>query len=159
MKEGYKEITLLQQREIEARVLAPLIRAFCREFGDERALDVVSRTIKEVARESGRAVAAAHGGGLASLKENCVKKFNEGGALTVVPRRDDDECCAFDVTRCKFAELYKELGCADIGAVLSCERDAAFLEGFDGSLEFVRSETLMNGDARCDFCYRKREVK
>ena len=36
MKEGYKEITLLQQREIEARVLAPLIRAFCSEFGEER---------------------------------------------------------------------------------------------------------------------------
>lgn len=159
MKEGYKEITLLQQREIEARVLAPLIRAFCREFGEVRALEVVRRTIQEVARESGRAAAAVHGGGLASLKENCVKKFNEGGALTVTTRRDDDECCAFDVTRCKFAELYKELGCADIGAVLSCERDAAFLEGFDGSLELVRSETLMEGGARCDFCYRTREAK
>ena len=80
----------------------------------------------------------------------------EGGALTVTPRRDDEECCAFDVTRCKFAELYKELGCADLGAVLSCERDAAFLEGFDESIELVRSETLMEGGSRCDFCYRKR---
>ena len=60
------------------------------------------------------------------------------------------------MTRCKFAELYKELGCADLGAVLSCERDAAFLEGFDKSLELVRSETLMEGGSRCDFCYRKR---
>lgn len=156
MKEGYKEITMLQQREIEARVLAPLIRAFCREFGEERALETARRAIRETARESGRAVSAAHGGGLESLKKNCVEKFNEGGALTVTPRRDDDECCAFDVTRCKFAELYKELGCADLGAVLSCERDAAFLEGFDESLELVRSETLMEGGARCDFCYRKR---
>ncbi len=156
MKEGDKDITLLQQREIEARVLAPLIRAFCREFGEDRALEVVRRAMQEVARESGRAAAAAHGGGLASLKENCVKKFNEGGALTVETRRDDDECCAFDVTRCKFAELYQKLGCADIGTVLSCERDAAFLEGFDGSLELVRVETLMEGGTRCDFCYRKR---
>lgn len=61
-----------------------------------------------------------------------------------------------DVTRCKFAELYQKLGCADIGTVLSCERDAAFLEGFDGSLELVRSETLMGGGTRCDFCYKKR---
>ena len=156
MKEGYKEITMLQQREIEARVLAPLIRAFCREFGEERALETARRAIRETARESGRAVSAAHGGGLESLKKNCVEKFNEGGALTVTPRRDDEECCAFDVTRCKFAELYKELGCADLGAVLSCERDAAFLEGFDENLELVRSETLMEGGARCDFCYRKR---
>ena len=158
MKEGYKEITLLQQREIEARVLAPLIRAFCREFGKERALEVVRRAIQEMARESGRAAAAAHGGGLASFKKNCIAKFNEGGALAVTPRRDDDECCAFDVTRCKFAELYKELGCADLGAVLSCERDAALLEGFDKELEFERSETLMEGGSRCDFCYRKRRA-
>ena len=105
---------------------------------------------------AGSAGSAAHGGGLASLKKNCVEKFTEGGALTVTPRRDDEECCAFDVTRCKFAELYKELGCADLGAVLSCERDAAFLEGFDESLELIRSETLMEGGSRCDFCYRKR---
>lgn len=156
MKEGYKEITMLQQREIEARVLAPLIRAFCREFGEERALETARRAINDMARESGRAVSAAHGGGLASLRKNCVEKFNEGGALTVTPRRDDEECCAFDVTRCKFAELYKELGCADLGTVLSCERDAAFLEGFDENLELVRSETLMEGGSRCDFCYRKR---
>lgn len=156
MKEGYKEITMLQQREIEARVLAPLIRAFCREFGEERALETARRAINDMARESGRAVSAAHGGGLASLRKNCVEKFNEGGALTVTPRRDDEECCAFDVTRCKFAELYKELGCADLGTVLSCERDAAFLEGFDECLELVRSETLMEGGSRCDFCYRKR---
>ena len=87
MKEGYKEITMLQQREIEARVLAPLIRAFCREFGEERALETARRAIRETARESGRAVSAAHGGGLESLKKNCVEKFNEGGALTVTPRR------------------------------------------------------------------------
>ena len=159
MKEGYKEITLLQQREIEARVLAPLIRAFCSEFGEERALGVVRRAIQDVAREAGRAAAAAHGGGLESLKKNCIAKFNEGGALTVTPRRDDGECCVFDVTRCKFAELYKELGCADLGAALSCERDAAFLEGFDEGLEFERSETLMEGGARCDFCYRKRSAE
>lgn len=53
MKEGYKEITMLQQREIEARVLAPLIRAFCREFGEERALETARRAIRETARESG----------------------------------------------------------------------------------------------------------
>ena len=76
MKEGYKEITLLQQREIEARVLAPLIRAFCREFGEGRALGVVRRAIQDVAREAGRAAAAAHGGGLESLKKNCIAKFN-----------------------------------------------------------------------------------
>ncbi len=159
MKEGYKEITTLQQREIEARVLAPLIRAFCREFGEERALETARRAVTEIAREAGREAAAAHGGGLASLKENCIARFNEGGALEVTTRRDDAECCAFDVTRCRFAELYRELGCADIGALLSCGRDAAFLEGFDEGLELVRSETLMEGGARCDFCYRKRAAE
>lgn len=73
MKEGYKEITMLQQREIEARVLAPLIRAFCREFGEERALETARRAIKDMARESGRAVSAAHGGGLARSRKTASK--------------------------------------------------------------------------------------
>ena len=35
MKENYVEVPLLQQREIEMRVLGPVIRAFAAEFGKE----------------------------------------------------------------------------------------------------------------------------
>ena len=51
------EISLLQQRFLEARVLGPLIRAFQREVGAERALEIVGRAIRELAQERGRELA------------------------------------------------------------------------------------------------------
>ena len=38
MKENYVEVPLLQQREIEIKVLGPVIRAFAEEFGKEKNL-------------------------------------------------------------------------------------------------------------------------
>lgn len=157
MRNGFKEIPLLQQREIEARVLGPIIRAFCREFGEDRTYEVVRRTLKNASFESGTDTAAKAGRGLESLKDNCIKKWNEGGALEIEFVEDSSERCAFNVKKCAFAELYHELGLHDIGTILSCERDASFLAGFDDELELVRSETLMEGGRRCDFCYQKKE--
>lgn len=157
MRDGFKEIPLLQQREIEAKVLGPIIRAFCCEFGKERTYEVVRRTLKNASFESGAETAAKAGQGLESLKENCIKKWNEGGALEIEFIEDSSECCAFNVKKCAFAELYRELGLDDIGTILSCERDSSFLAGFDDGLELVRSETIMEGGSRCDFCYQKKE--
>ena len=157
MRENFKEIPLLQQREIEAKVIAPLLRAFCREFGEERTLAVAAETLRELSRESGRETRKKFGSGLASLKENCIAKWNEGGALTSIMKEDNEDCCSFDVKECAFATLYKEIGCGDLGTVISCGRDAAFLEGFDETLELVRTKTIMEGGDCCDFCYRKKK--
>ena len=155
MKENYVEVPLLQQREIEMRVLGPVIRAFAAEFGKEKTHDLVRRTMQEISRSLGKEK-SLEGGGLENLKSKCISKWNEGGALEVSIREDSETILAFDVTRCDFADLYRELGFGDIGALISCDRDAAFLEGFDPKLELVRHKTLMEGEDLCDFCYRKR---
>ena len=157
MSENFKEIPLLQQREIEAKVMGPLIRAFCREFGEERTYEIVRRTLKEVSREAGRELSERCGGGLDSLRKNCISRWGEGGAQKSTPIEDSEDCCSFDVTYCAFAEIYRELGYGDIGTIISCERDEAFLNGFDENLELVRSKTLMEGGDCCDFCYRKKK--
>ena len=47
-------IGVLKRREIEARLLAPLVEALGREFGRERVLQIVGETIVEIARDQGR---------------------------------------------------------------------------------------------------------
>ena len=37
------------------------------------------------------------------------------------------------------------MGLADLGAVLSCNRDGAFREGYDPRLKLQRTQTLMGG--------------
>ena len=62
----------------------------------------------------------------------------------------------FNITRCRYAEMYRELGLADLGYTLSCNRDAAFVEGFSDDLELRRTQTIMEGAPYCDFRYRRR---
>ena len=155
MKENYVEIPLLQQREIEIKVLGPVIRAFAEEFGKEKTYDLVRKTMQDISRNLGKEI-SLDGGGLENLKEKCISKWNEGGALEVNMKENLDSVLSFDVTRCEFANLYKELGFGDIGTLISCDRDASFLEGFDPELELVREKTIMDGDPLCDFCYRRK---
>ncbi len=157
MGKNYVDIPLLQQREIEIKVLGPIVRAFAAEIGKEKTYDIVRRTMQSISLEQGAAISKECGSGLENLKAKCISKWNAGGELEKITYEDSADTLRFDVTRCEFANLYKELGYGDIGALISCDRDAAFLEGFDSGLELIRKKTLMAGDSICDFCYRKKK--
>jgi hypothetical protein len=59
----------------------------------------------------------------------------------------------FAVTRCRYAEMYRELGIPEPGVLLSCNRDHAFLEGFNPKLKLTRAKPIMGGADFCDFRY------
>ena len=49
--------------------------------------------------------------------------------------------------------MYKALGIQDLGAVLSCNRDAAMIEGFNKNAHLDRKTTIMSGGKCCTFRY------
>ena len=151
-------VTLLQRRGIEAEVLVPFIRRLERELGAERAHDLARETIAAIAREQGEAVAQALGrddlDGFGEVRDSWG---GAGGDLTIEPVRHDDDHLDFNVTRCRFAELYDRLGAHDLGFVLSCGRDFALSEGYSNRLHLVRTQTIMQGAPCCDFRYSRRE--
>jgi hypothetical protein len=148
-------LPLLRQREIEAGVIAPLVRAFAAEVGEARAREILAGVVRELARQAGCAAAAAAGGNdLAHLKQ-AVEAWKAGGALELTVLRDDAGALEFDVTRCEYAEMYRRLGLTDLGPILSCGRDGAMIEGFNPAVEFTRTQTIMEGATHCDFRYRK----
>ena len=49
--------------------------------------------------------------------------------------------------------MYKALGIQDLGAVLSCNRDAAMIEGFNENARLDRETTIMGGGKCCTFRY------
>ena len=57
------EIGVLKRREIEARILLPVIEALGKEFGKERVVEIVRDVIVGVAQAQGREVAAQQGQG------------------------------------------------------------------------------------------------
>ena len=147
-------VSLLRQREIEARLVGPLYSAFAEEIGEERTREIIARIIRELAKESGCA-AAKHVGGndIAKLAE-AKERWQEGHALTLEVIRQDDRALDFNVTRCRYAEMYRALGLEHLGGLLSCNRDAAMIEGFNPAIKLTRTQTLMEGASHCDFRFR-----
>jgi class 3 adenylate cyclase len=159
MPEPADKLTLLERRELEARIVGPLVRGFIEELGAERALAIVRRVVSELAREAGAERARALGDASLAAFGSLLEQWRAGGALEIQILRQDDEHLDFNVTRCRFAEMYRALGLADLGASLSCCRDFSLVEGFNPALKLVRTQTLMEGANHCDFRFHRGDAK
>lgn len=147
-------VSLLQRRGIEAEVLIPLIRRLEHELGTERAHAIAREEIAAIARHQGEAVAQALGrDDLEGFHEVKDSWGGAGGDLELTTLREDGTHLAFNVTRCRFAELYDRLGARDLGFLLSCSRDFTLSEGYSSRLHLERTQTLMQGASYCDFRY------
>lgn len=151
-------IGVLKRRAIEARIVAPLLRAFADEIGEERTHAIARAVIAQIARDQGAALARAAGGDSLADFERTLDRWAADDALRIEPRAADDERLDFDVVRCRYAEMYRDLGVPELGPILSCERDAALIEGFNGRVSLDRAQTIMQGDACCTFRYTLRRA-
>ena len=79
-----------------------------------------------------RARAMAKKIGANGLKDFADNKepWTRNGALEIDVIEKSDSEYSFNVTRCRYAEIYRELGFADLGDVFSCTRDFEFSRGF-----------------------------
>jgi L-2-amino-thiazoline-4-carboxylic acid hydrolase len=153
---GAPALTLLQQREIEAKVVGPLIRGFAAELGTEKALEIVRSVIVNLAHEAGADLAERLGEASLEAFARGIDRWKEGGALEIDILEQSADRLDFNVTRCKYAEMYRALDLADLGGSLSCQRDFALIEGFNPDITLERTQTLMEGASHCDFRFRAR---
>jgi len=146
-----RPVSHLQRRELQAPIAATLIRGFADVLGRERALDIAALAIREDAGAAGRETGGRAGGGIAELERLVREVWSAEDAMTVHFLEITDRALNFDVTRCRYAELYQRLGIKDLGFVLSCSRDEPFARGFNPRLSLRRTQTIMQGARCCDF--------
>ncbi len=146
-------IGVLKRRLIEARVVAPLLEALGERFGRDEVLSVAREVIVALATTQGAELSAHAGGCSLQHFEGTLERWKADQALEITVRESTDERFAFDVTRCRYAEMYRALGIPELGAVLSCNRDAALIGGFNPDVSFTRTQTIMGGASRCNFVY------
>lgn len=152
-----EQVGILTRREIEARILKPFYEVVKMELGEEKAKDLLKTIVINEAKAVGEAM-------LEKTQAETVTAFAEqwepwfrGGALEIDVLEQTESSWRFNVKRCKYAEMYRALGMADLGATLSCNRDAALIEGYSDKIEFKRTQTLMQGASCCDFSYTQKE--
>jgi hypothetical protein len=150
------EVGVLKRREIEARLLAPIVDALGEKFGRQEVLDVVRKVVTGIARRQGRELATQLGGNDLQAYGKSVEPWSREGALQLHILNQNESVLNFDVTRCKYAELYRSLGIEELGSILSCGRDATFIEGFNGEIALVRKHTILQGSPACDFRFSNR---
>ena len=143
-------ITHLERRKIEAAVLIPMVQAFQRAIGKERANEIAREVIIELARKDGAQWAQQFGNDLSGM-EKVSAVWAAGGSLGIETIGKSVDHLDFNVTRCQYAEFYKDLGLPELGYLFHCNRDFAMVEGFSPGLDLQRTQTIMQGSTHCDF--------
>jgi hypothetical protein len=147
-------MAMLEKRRIEAAMLKHVYETIKASHGTE----VAQRTIAEAVRKSAMEQAAemaARVGGKTSLQTFIDRQelWTRGGALERDIVEQSGTRYRFNVTRCKYAEMYRDMGLGEIGHLLSCQRDGTFCEGYDPRIKLKRTQTIMQGASHCDFDY------
>ena len=147
-----QKIGVLMRRETEVRILIPFLQDLYKEFSKEKILNILEKTIKEIAKRQGKELSKEYGNNVDAFLDT-LKFWTKDDALEIDVLEKSDSKLSFNVTRCKYAEMYNALGISDLGAVLSCNRDASLIEGFYSKASLDRKETIMNGNKCCTFRY------
>ena len=147
-------VGVLTRREIEARVLAPVVEALGQRFGRDEVVAIVRDVVANIAREQGRAMAESRGDRSLDSFATTLGPWTKDDALRLRVIHETPAQFDFDVTRCRYAEMYRALGIPELGEVLSCQRDAALIEGFNPAVTLTRTQTIMQGATCCDFRYQ-----
>jgi len=142
---------MIEIREIEALIAVPLIKGYIKELGRDKAVEVATKVIQEKSRQAGRQMAKELGSNTMSDLARVMSAWTEGGALEEEILEQKDKTYSFNVTRCRYAEKYDEMGIKEFGYCLSCCRDKPFIEGFNSNIKFKRTQIIMEDAPYCDF--------
>lgn len=149
------DIPILLRRRIEAMMLKHVLDVITERTGREEAEAVIGAACSKSAIEQGQMMAQALGHppdltDFAEIQPNWTRE----DALRIEIVEMSEEKMDFNVVKCRYAEMYQEMGLGDIGHLLSCNRDGDFCIGYNPEIEMTRTQTIMKGASHCDFRYR-----
>ena len=149
------DIPQIEQVKIQAQVLVPLVKALQAELGDERANTIVRKALGDLYRKYGEKWWRTQGA--RNLGEKIASAFADtfaaGNALDYEVVKQTPDAFEVNVTECRYAKFYKEIGAPELGFLLTCSADFSMTEGFGADVQLTRTQTIMQGASHCDFRY------
>jgi L-2-amino-thiazoline-4-carboxylic acid hydrolase len=149
------EVPVLLKRRLQAEVIGPIFAEMVAELGEEKASAILDAAIRKAAISEGKSFAAQEPEGKPTMAGfiKLYELWTRNGSLEIEVLEASDTRFDFNVTRCRYAETYREMGLGKVGHLLSCNRDGAFCEGYDPKLKLKRKQTIMEGATCCTFRY------
>ena len=148
-------LPIIERRRIEAELLKEVYETLVERHGKDEARQIITESVRRSSMTQAAQFAAQAPGGT-SLQSfiDIQSNWTAENALEIKEIHRDESHFEFNVTRCRYAEMYKAMGLGEIGGLLSCNRDGSFCEGYDPKLKMTRTQTIMEGATHCDFRYR-----
>ena len=146
----------MQWVKSQTDVLIPLLRHLRAELGEEKANALVYPVLREymktwisefASKESDKPI------------ENFFKtsaKIEETfeGDVDYDVLKNDDENFDLNVTRCRYAQFFRQLGEPELGTILVCEADNHIADLSAPAVKLSRTDTMMKGGTHCPFRYK-----
>jgi hypothetical protein len=132
----------------DPEALKSLIEKWENDFGPEDQ-DLVDELISTASRNYWNDMSSREGKTLDDLVRTLWHTWDEG-EYTIEEIPDGIQVY---VTKCPPVDAFRALGRADLGVQFFCNEDEHIVEGFNPSIQFRRTKTLMEGDDCCDQRY------
>jgi hypothetical protein len=150
------KLTLLEQVKLQAQVVVPLLKAFRKELGTERANSIAYRALDEWSRGLFHQLSKSMGKGSRETWTAMMASSGQriGNDVDFQMVRQDPQAMEFNITGCRYADFFRALGEPELGALMLCDADFHMLEMSAGEVELQRTQTIMKGGGYCDFRYK-----
>jgi len=153
-------VPVLEQVKIQAQVLVPLVKTLRAELGEERANAIVRKALADLYRKLGERWWRGQGErDLGEAMARAFDRFAAGDALDYEVLRKTPDAFDINVTGCRYAEFYNQIGAPELGFLLVCSADSSMAEGFGPDAQLTRTQTIMQGASHCDFRYALKKRK
>ena len=137
-------------------VLVPLLRHLRAELGEEKANDLVYPALRDYMKKWVFEFASNESNdpieNFSKTSEMLEETFE--GDVDYDVLKDDDDCLELNVTRCRYAQLFHQLGEPELGTILVCEADNHIADLSAPAVKLSRANTIMKGGTHCPFRYK-----
>ncbi|MBU2647584.1 L-2-amino-thiazoline-4-carboxylic acid hydrolase [bacterium] len=148
------EASILEQTKAQAQVLLPIYNELKSEFGEEKATSTMHQAMEKWGIETGKQINHMIPGNPVERIAIVTPYYAADNALDFEILKQTTEEFEYRVTRCQYAEHYKQLGEPELGYRFVCAHDFSIAAGISADLELDREHTIMQGDQFCHFCYK-----
>ena len=151
---GCDKISWLELVKIQARVLLPVLRALRKELGAERANQLVADALRDWSRQIYQKISEQVPGQPREKFDAMLGAWMPkiGSDVDIDTIRRTPEHWDFNITGCRYADFFRQLGEPELGALLMCEQDVHVTEVLGNpEVKLERTQTIMKGAGYCDF--------
>ena len=149
-------ISFLDEYKFQAEVLIPILKTLRAELGEERANRLVLGALRAWSRERWHRLGDRYSGTpkekWAALGAAMMPRIGKDADFQ--PLKDEPEALECNITGCRYADFFRQIGEPELGVVLCCEDDFHCTEVGWPEVELTRTQTIMEGAPYCDFRWR-----